>query len=478
MRKHFDLSKSFKHFVEKHSLLSIDDRLIVGFSGGPDSTCLLHLLLSLSEEYNLDIKLLHINYSLRGIDSEEDMLFAEKLANETGTKLQIVKAKIDKDENVQQKAREIRLTELLRIAENEKRKIVLGHNLDDNVETFLFRLFKGSSISGLSSMSYRTYWKSVEVLRPLLNFTKKDIVDFLKQNSFEYRIDKSNYENKYSRNVIRNEILPIIERYFPQSKSKIADTINIIQTEKDAINEIVEANYKKAYLKQYSSKHVVSISLTKLKDINRGIISGVIKKALSDIEISEDNLTKINFETIIDNIAECKFDGSSELLNKSGYSIWREYSRLTFYNLTYQKELNYMYLREGINHTTIYDIVVSRNLCDKDSNSLLQKVKSNKRSNEIYITAIDLPNLIVDRWTKGDYISYSIDGKTKKLKEIFIDMKIPKKIRDQACIIKSDKEIIAVFLPEPFFVKIINPLYYISDSTTEYCKIIIDKVNQ
>ena len=209
-------------FIEKHNLLHPDKTIIVGLSGGADSVALLHILTQL----NYPCIAAHCNFLLRGEESMLDEVFAQQIAES----LQIpfykkgfntIECAHQKNISVEMAARELRYEwfEELRIAHHAQ-AVAVGHHQDDSVETVLLNLIRGTGIRGLTGI------RPVRdtIIRPLLETSRQEIVEWLNQQGITYRTDSSNLSDAYTRNFIRLHILPVMEKLNPSVRLSIART--------------------------------------------------------------------------------------------------------------------------------------------------------------------------------------------------------------------------------------------------------------
>ncbi len=267
--------------------------VILAYSAGPDSTFLLLMLNELKEKFNLKIILAYFNHGWRKeAKKEED--FTLKIAEDFGFEAVIGRALKDKKQT-EETARELRYEFLEKTAKKFSTDVVfLAHNKNDNIETLLYRVFKGTSLKGLCSIpKVRGIY-----YRPLLSIEKKDILNYLKEKKQDYKIDSSNNDTKYKRNLIRNEILPLIEKINPNyinnidiliknanNSTKIIDNIiKKIENEIIADNKIktkeflnldkayryeILNNYLKQYLKYRDYKTISKIDDFILNNLNK-----------------------------------------------------------------------------------------------------------------------------------------------------------------------------------------------------------------
>lgn len=205
-------------------MTSPGDSVLVAVSGGPDSVFLLHALVRLKDKLKIKkIAVCNLDHGLRGKESRQDSLFVKKLASELG--LQFVHKKIylrrkkQKKLSTEEEARQERyrfFNDAGRQA--EANVIATGHTLDDQAETVLMRLVKGAALKGIVGISPVREELGLRIIRPLLGIEKAEIADYLRSAGMSSRVDSSNLEPIYFRNVVRSQIIPFLERYNPRLK--------------------------------------------------------------------------------------------------------------------------------------------------------------------------------------------------------------------------------------------------------------------
>ncbi|MCX6766674.1 MAG: tRNA lysidine(34) synthetase TilS [Candidatus Moranbacteria bacterium] len=184
-------------------------KIVVGVSGGPDSVCLLHVLHELQKKYDLELIIAHVNYGLRGKDSEKDEQLVKKLADKYSFPFEILK--VEKAGKSEDRLRAIRYDFFEKVSRKYKADaITVGHNLNDQAETVLMRIIRGTGLRGIGAIKFRNQ----NIIRPLLNVPRKEILAYLRKNKIAYRIDKTNLGTDFTRNKIRNLLIPDIEKSF------------------------------------------------------------------------------------------------------------------------------------------------------------------------------------------------------------------------------------------------------------------------
>ncbi len=202
--------------------------VIVGFSGGADSVCLLHFLRHLSQKKHFEIIALHVNHSLRGADAAADEKFCKKLAKEWNVEFVSCKKSVRSlakklDLSIEHAARKARYESFAELAKKiGATKIALGHHLDDQAETVLLNLLRGTKIDGLCGIpSRRPLNNKVEIVRPLLCITRAEVEEYVKENNLPFVTDQTNQDDIYTRNWVRHELLPLLESKQPKIRQHL-----------------------------------------------------------------------------------------------------------------------------------------------------------------------------------------------------------------------------------------------------------------
>jgi tRNA(Ile)-lysidine synthase len=213
-----NLAAKVREFIIIHKLVQKQEPIIVGVSGGVDSIVLAHIL----HRIGYPIHIAHINYNYRPESGVEEVLvqdFSGQLKVPFHLFRNTPNTQKSKKGNLQNEARQIRYDFFNRLKAQENiETIAVAHHLDDQVETILYNLFNGTGLAGLRGMLSKN---DLGVVRPLLPFTREEIVHYAKENELEWREDSSNATNKYVRNRLRNEVLPLIENIFPGYRQNV-----------------------------------------------------------------------------------------------------------------------------------------------------------------------------------------------------------------------------------------------------------------
>ena len=212
--------KNIQNTAHHFALWKRGDAFILAVSGGPDSMCLLDCLVFLGKKYKWRLHIAHVNYSLRGEESDADEQLVRERATFYGIPLTVLHPEVPSDtNNLEARLRTIRYEffETLRIQLGFD-AIAVAHTQDDQAETVLLRLLRGAGLRGLGAMRFR----EGVVIRPFLFVTKSDILRYLEEKSLPFRVDQSNTDSRFTRNRIRHELLPLLETFNPNIRATLA----------------------------------------------------------------------------------------------------------------------------------------------------------------------------------------------------------------------------------------------------------------
>lgn len=241
-----DLLDAVRDTIVRYNLIPPGHRVLVAVSGGPDSVALLHLLLRLSEDLSIALHTFHMDHGLRR-DSSDDAAFVERIAREWRLPITVVRRNVGHErrprESIQQAARRIRYAAMRHVASHvDAQRIALGHQTDDQAETVLMRLIRGSGVTGLGGMRRRRG----PYIRPLLELTRADIMAYCDAFRLEFREDPSNRSTRYLRNKIRLELLPLLTaEYNPNIRLTLNRTAALLQDDDDLLELLAHKAFRR-----------------------------------------------------------------------------------------------------------------------------------------------------------------------------------------------------------------------------------------
>lgn len=272
--------------VKSQGLIKKKDRILVGVSGGPDSLALLHILNSLKKEMGFSLYVAHLDHMMRK-DSFKDREFVEKACLKLGIPVicgQIDVRKLIKKGSVEEVARSVRLNFLFGAAKKFRAtKIALGHNLDDQAETVLMRILRGSGLYGLQAILPRKRIFGFLVIRPLLGIKRKEINLYLKKKKISPRLDLTNKQDIYLRNRIRNRLIPQLEKQFNRN---IKDVLSNM-----AENAAVDYDFLRMQAERKSKELGRGIDLKKFLRLHQAIQRLILRLRVSELKGDTRRLT-------------------------------------------------------------------------------------------------------------------------------------------------------------------------------------------
>ncbi len=406
--------ESLNLFLIENQLIKTGDKVIVALSGGIDSMVLLDALYKLQKNWNLSIAIAHLNHMLRDRESDEDEEFVKQISQKYSLDCYIERVNTSllaesKKLSIQEAARILRYDFLNKVRSSLGfTKVATGHNADDNTETILLNIFRGSGIHGLTGIPAFRY--DVPTIRPLLFATRTEIEMYALENKIPYRVDSTNLKTDYLRNLIRHEILPII-------KEKINPNISTtFQRSAKLFNELEQ------YLNEEIKKIVPQVILSKRPD--ELVID--TKKLFSFPEFIQEyfllrtakEFTKhdVSYSTARSIYKTSKSEPGTSCSVKLDIVFYKDRDKCIFKFVTLPKPFKYNILLDKEYEFEHFYF----------KSKFTDNVEFNKDPNIEYIDANLLgKNLILRNWREGDwFFPIGLDGK-KKVSDFFIDQKIP-----------------------------------------------------
>jgi tRNA(Ile)-lysidine synthase len=420
------LLEQVKRTIDRYHLLNRGDRLIVGVSAGVDSMVLLRLLTSLRQEFDLSLIVAHVNHGLRPKESEGEAELVQKESERLGLTFEYglfdVKAfKKAGGLSLQDAARRIRFHFFnLLLQRHGANKIALGHNADDQVETLFLRLMRGSGLGGLKGI---LPIREGKVIRPLLEVWRREIESFAQEMKIPYLLDSSNLKEDYLRNRLRLTLIPFIEReYQPNLKKIVLKTSAILREENDYLERAAEEAYQNII---QEGRDILSFKLPDYQSLHPAIQRRILRKMCGKIYGSRMNLEST--EGIkIDRLYKKLFSVHPSFLLElpQGGSLEKRYDLVTMKKERVKPVLPFEVELLSPGRTYIEEIgqdVVIEEISRKD-----RIENSYGLSNRAFLDCQNLRfPLRIRNFRLGDrFQPLGVKG-TQKLKEFFIDHKIP-----------------------------------------------------
>lgn len=293
------LEEKVRKTIREYNLIEKNDSIVVGVSGGPDSMTLLSILLKLKEEFNLKIYVAHVNHMLRE-NAIKDEEYVKKFCEKNNIEMFIKKANISeiaKKEKIglEEAGRNIRYNFFEEVLKNTKsNKIAIAHNLNDKAETIIMNTLRGSGVSGLKGIEA----KRKKYIRPLIEIERYEIEKYCIENEINPRHDESNDDNTYTRNKIRNIIIPYIRNEFNPNIIKTLNRLSeIIKEEDEYVQSETEKIFKEILLTDEKNK--IEFDPRKFNDQEKVIQKNLILLAIKKVKGSTQGIEKVNIDDII-----------------------------------------------------------------------------------------------------------------------------------------------------------------------------------
>ncbi len=407
----------YETIINKDHGIELNDRLVIGVSGGPDSMGLLHFLISIQNKFNLNLFVAHINHHTRGKENDDEEQLIQDFCAKYKIPCYIADFKKSGLENFHEEARKYRYDFFLHLTkEMNGNKIVLAHHQDDQVETILFKIARGNHINGYLGMKNSLVLENhIKVIRPFLNVKKNDIIEYCQENNVPYAIDSSNLMNKYTRNHIRNQIIPLFKEIQPDFNHKIIQ----FQEQLAEVDDFLKQNTKMLLKEMIISAEQdrIILDLNKLKTIHIALIRYILLEVVNELLDHSFDLTYEKIKNLLNIIYNGKPNVTFDL-GKKLYCI-KEYDKLIFE--IGEKEYPGYYLE--LNEFKDYNLPNGTIIRIK---KVEEKAKTNNKTLFLCYNSTIWP-LVIRTKKNGDYIETKI-GK-KKINRVFIDAKIPMNLR-------------------------------------------------
>jgi tRNA(Ile)-lysidine synthase len=431
-----DLKTKVSQTISKYNMISVGDKVLVAVSGGSDSIALLHLLKELVSELNITLHVFHLNHLLRGPAAERDANFVRQLAAKWQIPITVLAYDVRayakrKKLSIEEGAREIRYQLLKETAEKiNAQRIALGHQADDQIETFLMRLIRGTGLLGLTAIPP----VRERFIRPLIEVTKQEIEEYCQNQGLEYRIDASNEDLSFLRNRIRHVLIPQLIKYNPDFCSTVLKTIEILREEQVFLDN--KTRYLFNQLAELEDK-ILRIGIEEIKVLPVAIQRRLIRSAISWVKSNLKGIEFKHIEYILSKISEkekivIELPGNLLIFDEYGYLV---FCRKT--DLEVEKIKPVALQVPGVTEIKELKISLEAKLISKE------KVEIVADRNIAFLDAKKLSYpLILRFWEKGDSFKPLGMRGEKKLQDFFVDEKIPRRVRQRVPLIESGGKIV------------------------------------
>jgi len=414
------MQTEFSKYIKEKNLCNKSNKILLGISGGIDSVCLFHLF----RQEGYQISVAHCNFQLRGKESDDDEQFIRKLAEKYSipyftTRFDTIAIAKSEGISIQMAARDLRY-DWFREIQNKYNYdyISIAHNSDDVIETFLINLSRGSGIKGFTGIKS----KAGNIIRPLLFASRNSITKYITENNFEFREDSSNASLKYSRNIIRHEIIHLFESINPRFRETMLDNIERLKQVENIYSSTINQNVNRITEEKDNTKHINIEKLTELDSV-----STYLHEVLNPIGFSN---TQVN--DIVKSLtgpSGKKFYSQTHRLIKDRQSLIVEEIR--------SKSQNKYYIDSSVENIE-FPVNLEISEIEKDENF---KIDKNQNIGLFDKDLLDFP-LVLRKWENGDYFIPLGMENPKKISDFFIDNKFSISEKDNTWILESGGKIV------------------------------------
>jgi len=440
--------KKVERTIEKYGMLKKGDRVVVGVSGGPDSMALLYVMTAIGSRYKLKLVVAHLDHMIRGGESAKDAQMVKTVASKLHLpvvmeSINVPKVAKQSKQSIEEAGRQERYGLFLRVAKKfNANKIALGHTADDQAETVIMRLIRGTGLLGLAGIPPTRRLKNTVIIRPLIETKKDALICYLVQNKIKYLVDKTNKQNKFFRNRVRNKLIPYLEsEYNPNITNRLSDMAHNMRIDYQYLQRVVVSKFKKYARKLTDTVVLRAEFLNEDYAVQRLLIREAIK-------LTKGNLDSVSFKHIdeLRNLTQNKqrwsldIPGGIVVRRKGNYVVFSVFSEGPV--VAKQRPVS-----------TSYELKIPGRTKIKEAGKVIEASVVNKRpdfsakksSNEEYFDSNCMSRRVMARFRAAqDKIIPLGMKKYKRIKQLFIDEKIPLDERNKTPIIVSGDRILWV----------------------------------
>jgi tRNA(Ile)-lysidine synthase len=432
-------------FIRNNSLLDDTGKLLVAVSGGPDSVCLLLVLVKLRDELGIDLHIAHLNHKLRGVESDTDAVYVSELAHNLDLPVTIDERDVEEYRTehggtVEEAAREVRYDFLAETARSiGADTVAVGHTRDDNIETIIMHLVRGTGTRGLRGLKPVTHLNSktglVKVLRPLLELNRDETTGYCRANGYEPRLDTSNESLVPLRNRIRQQFIPLLESYNEQVGEALLRDARIAADELDFLETATGELWGNVAVKR---KNKVTIDKTGFIGVPPALQRQLLRQSIEAITGSLKDIEVRHIESILDAL---DLQAGKRITLPGGLIFLVEYDRFLLTRevsslsplpaLDSEHRLNVPGQTEFSGWRVTADIISPERMEDT-GNNYIAYFDYEKAGNELIVR----PRKTADR-----FYPLGMD-RPKKVGEFMIDIKVPRTWRKMVPVVCSPEQIV------------------------------------
>lgn len=416
-----------KSYLYLKKLLKENDTIVIGVSTGPDSMCLLSLLEKIKEEIKINIIVAHVNHHVRK-ESEIEEKYIKEYCSNHNLICEVAHLKPVKN-NFEAEAHRFRYTFFKKLINKYNANYLMtAHHGDDLVETVIMREIRGSSLKGYAGIAMSTLHENYILVRPLLFYTKDNILEYAKENNIKYFIDNTNFLDNHLRNRIRKDILPLLKKENPNVHLKYLQYSEELLASDKVLQNLTNEIIKKVY---NNNRLIIPAFLNQNQVIQERIIKLILKELYQD---NIDIITNTQVQNIIALINRTK--PNETLLLPNNFIVEKKYNELIFSKKA-TKQVQIDTKKHKLKDVNNYNNQVIKIVgSSSDTSNFTTRLNSSELSLPLYIRTR----------TTGDKMTIKNMTGTKKIKDIFIDSKIPLSKRNSWLLV-CDSDDNVIWLP-------------------------------
>ena len=429
-----------KDFIAKKDMLKKEDCVIVGVSGGADSVCLLFVLLELQKSIGFRVVVVHVNHGLRGEDALHDEVFVKKICEENGLTFVSYSENVELlakkwKQSTEEAGRNFRRNCFEKtMKEMAGTKIALAHHKNDSVETMFMNLARGTGLKGLGGIAPI----QGEFIRPLLCVERKEIEKYLQDNKIAYCVDQSNFSDDYTRNRIRNHVIPFMEAEVNDKMVAHADeTMAYLREVNDYLEEQADGFKSKCVLENAQSLLIKEKEFLEIPNVIKPI---VVKQVLAQVAGFEKDLESVHIKSLMELLQKQvgrKINLPYETVAKRSYE-----GILLSKKNEHSEKLNDEIVFEP--YVSEYDLGSYHITCRVFHKDEIQNYME-KSGTKWFDYDIIKSSICFRTRRPGDYITIHKDGRTQKIKAYFINEKIPQEKRDEILLVAEGSHVLWIY---------------------------------
>ena len=445
-------------YIQQNQIINSGDYVLAGVSGGADSVCLFLVLTELQKSIGFELEVIHVEHGIRGDESQKDADFTKKLCECFGVKCNVVHVDVlsyarENGLGLEEAARILRYQEFRRRAKAVNAKVALAHHKEDNAETVLFQMIRGSGLHGMTGIKPIRHDDGVCYIRPLLCVRRCEIEEYLRGQNQEYCIDSTNCDTDYDRNRLRHLVLPELEKINSQAVSHINRTALRLSVIEDYVNEQVQIAVGQI-LRVKDDRYTIDIE--GLMGLHEAIRDECILEIIGAAAGKKKDIGEVHVRSLLE---LCYSQSGKRIDLPYGIIAFRQYDEIVLSQGT---------LKQTKTRNNISEYEISKELLESIRESGKEYILEIDGRDEKFVINIfkfdgDLQkipqkpytkwlcydnirnNFILRKRASGDYIINDSDGHRKKIKELFINEKIPADKRDDVWLLADGSEIAVVF---------------------------------